>query len=103
MSFPRYNTLSTPLNLEFISNGFYSLSIIDIPKFEQFPQVILPKVNSSLLLNYIDLPKANTVKSKIPTSIKLIQGVQDNLKDLDEYIKDLKWIYSQDYQSAEPS
>lgn len=103
MSSPCHNASSSPLDLESISNGFHSLSIIDIPKFEQFSQVTSPKVNGSSPPNHTDLPKANTGKSKMPTSIKPFRGVQDNLEDPDEYIEDLEWIYSQDYQSAEPS
>ncbi len=36
----------------------------------------------------------------MPTSIRLFRGVQDNLENPDEYIKDLEWAYAQDYQSA---
>lgn len=39
----------------------------------------------------------------MPTSIQPFRRVEDNLEDPDEYIEDLEWIYSQDYQSAEPS
>lgn len=101
MSSPHRNAFSSPFDLESISNGFHSLSITDLPKFEQFPQVPSPSsIHSPPPLT--DLPKATTWKSKMPTSIQPFRGVQDNLKDPDEYIEDLEWAYTQDYQSVEP-
>lgn len=39
----------------------------------------------------------------MPSSIRPFHGVQDYLEDPDEYIEDLEWAYTQDYQSTEPS
>ena len=39
----------------------------------------------------------------MPILIWLFYVVQNNLKNLDKYIKDSEWAYTQDYQSAESS
>lgn len=35
------------------------------------------------------------------SSIQLFHGVQDNFEDLDKYIEDFNWAYTQDYQFTE--
>ncbi len=99
------SVFGSPSDLESISNGLHSLSITDAPKLEQFPYITSPEVNSSssVHLPFPHTDQVKTWKTKMPISTRPFRGVQDNLKDPDEYIKDLEWAYAQNYQSLEPS
>ncbi|MCJ1346903.1 hypothetical protein MMC31_005123 [Peltigera leucophlebia] len=88
-------------------NGLHSISISDVPKLEQFPLITTNPINGLSSVHSpppnADLVKSTARKTKMPTLIRHFRGVQDNLEDPDEYIEDLEWAYSQDFQSAEPT
>ncbi len=104
-SSPPNSVFDSPSDLESISNGLHSLSITDSTKLEQFLHITSPEVNGSLSvhLSFPHIDQVKTWKTKMPTLIRSFREVQNNLADQDEYIKNLEWAYTQDYQSAEPS
>lgn len=90
MSSSYCNILSELLDLESISNCFYFLSIIDIPKFEQFSYIILLKINGSSPPNHTHLFKPDTGNSKMLIFMKFFPEVLDHFENPDNFTKDLE-------------